>query len=129
MKDKDLSSIEKALGLVLPASYKSVFIGGPIEDHRELGLFDDPELIVARTEEYRTGFGGAPKWPSHLVYVGDQEDACPYILDSITGVIVQSDHGDPSSVLATYSSANVLIEELIQNELPRDPKRWWQFWR
>ena len=102
MTESDIALIEQSLGVKLPEAYRSLMSGEESSRLAEGGIFDDAGLIIERTKEYRGGYEGAPAWPNHLVYIGDQEDACPYALDSLTGSIVQVDHG----VLLPHWAAN-----------------------
>lgn len=114
MTSFDIAAIEEKLGLKLPADYRTVLCGPDAARLDEAGLFDDASLIVRRTKEQRAGYGGAPPWPDSVVYIGDQEDACPYALDVISGCIVQTDHGNLSSrPLARYANILELAAELL----------------
>src|SRR4051812_38155835 len=109
MKPSDIAAIEESLSVKLPEAYRLLMCGSDAPRFDSAGLFDEVALIVDRTKEQRQGYGGAPRWPHHLVYIGDQEDACPYALDTQTGVITQTDHGNlTKEPLARYAG----IQEL-----------------
>jgi hypothetical protein len=93
--DRDgLQNIEEALGITLPVDYSKLVMNRGSTGIDNTSLIDDPKLIIKLTKEYRGGFGGVPEWPSCFIYIGDEDDACPYALDCITGIIVQTDHGN-----------------------------------
>jgi hypothetical protein len=130
MKSPDFAAIEQSLGVKLPDAYRSLMCGADAPRLADAGLFDDAALIVERTKEHREGYGGAPAWPTHLVYVGDQEDACPYVLDVHTGSIVQADHGDYSAKpLARFESVQKLAADLLATEEESNRPAWWAFWK
>ena len=114
MKDSDIVAIEAELAVKLPPSYRALLCGHDAKRLDGSGLFDDAALIIERTKEQRAGYGGAPPWPTNFVYIGDQEDACPYALDVTSGVITQTDHGNLSvRPLARYPSISELAAELL----------------
>ena len=130
MNSSDIAAIEESLEVKLPESYRSLMCGPDSPRLSDAGLFDEFALIVERTKEQRQGYGGAPGWPDHLVYVGDQEDACPYALDVQTGLIVQTDHGNLSEEpLAHYASIHELAAELLAAEPESVRTAWWKFWK
>jgi hypothetical protein len=131
MKASDIAMIEEALGVQLPSAYRALVCGTEDSRLNDAGLFDDAALIVARTKEQRAGFGGAPSWPKEFVYIGDQDDACPYALDIASGVVLQTDHGNlMRKPLARYENVSVLIAELL-GAIDADVRSssWWTFWK
>ncbi len=86
----------------------------------ELSLFDDAELNIERTLEYRRGFGGAPPWPADYVHIGDDDDACPYALHCGDGTILKTDHGNLTKrPLAAFASVDIFVRA-IQDALDED---------
>ena len=91
---KAIERLEKELGVTLPPEYVRLLVQPRPAAIGTVSVSDDVELIIERTKEHREGFAGAPEWPQQFVYVGDEDDACPYALDCTTGVIVWTDHGN-----------------------------------
>lgn len=115
MKDSDIAAVEAELGIKLPPGYRAILSGPDAKRLDKAGLFDDAALIIQRTKEQRAGFGGASPWPVHFVYIGDQEDACPYALDVTSGSITQTDHGNLAArPLARYATTADLAAELLK---------------
>ena len=126
MKSKELEAIEQALGVRLPAAYHDAMCGSDAPSLVEAGLFGNPDLVVSRTKEQRRGFGGASAWPQEFVSIGDQEDACPYALDTISGSIIQTDHGSlDSPPLARFSDFGKLVTELLETCEPQSTSSIW----
>jgi hypothetical protein len=90
-----LARIEETLGLTLPTAYRNFLATARTRDIDGQSVFGDADLIISSTQEYREGFGGNPRWPRSWVYVGDEADACPYVVDTITGEVIRTDHGNP----------------------------------
>ena len=113
MNTADIAKIEMALGITLPEVYRNTIAGSSAPRLSELGIFDDAMLIIERTEEQRKGYGAAQPWPKQYVYIGDQEDACPYAMDCGSGVVIHSDHGSLTETLGEYASVATLANELL----------------
>jgi hypothetical protein len=131
MTSTDLDKIEQTLGLRLPADYRTLMTGDSADRLVNSGLFTDAGKVIERTLEQRNGFGGAPPWPARFVYLGDQEDACPYALDCTSGRVTHSDHGRLDSALGTFESVSLLAQSLATEDSEQadgDPA-WWKFWR
>lgn len=90
-----LARIEESLELTLPAAYRDFLATARTRDIDGQSVFGDADLIISSTREYREGFGRNPKWPRSWVYAGDEGDACPYVVDTATGEVIKTDHGDP----------------------------------
>jgi hypothetical protein len=131
MTVSDIAQIEAALRVQLPSAYRAVVCDADASRLENAGLFDDATLIIERTKEQRAGFGGAPAWPQEMIYIGDQDDACPYALDVESGAVLQTDHGNLTrKPLARYESVSALVAELwtaIDEDAQRS--RWWMFWK
>lgn len=129
MTTNDFAEIESSLAVQLPENYRTLLSGPTCPVLGETGLFDDPSLIIARTLEQRSGYGGAPAWAKQFVYVGDQEDACPYALDCGSGRVVQTDHGNlAAEPLKLYRSIDELASELLAfTQQPVNKSSWWPF--
>jgi hypothetical protein len=95
MKRPDVADIERSLDVSLPRAYVEFLTarrGDSALDATE--VLDDATAIVNATELYRRGFEGLRRWPRELVYVGDQADACPYVLNCTSGEVMQTDKGN-----------------------------------
>jgi hypothetical protein len=113
MSESDIRKIEQTLGVALPPAYTK-FLGQERPPEMDgVTIFSDPALIISRTTEYREGFGGAPPWPREFVCVGDEDDACPYVLDCSSGMFVQTDHGnlDKKPLVRFASFADFIAEQ------------------
>jgi hypothetical protein len=96
MTEADIAKIESALGLTLPTDYRCFLteeaeLDGDLDDTTALREADS---IIESTLEYRQGFAGLPPWPQHWLYVGDEADACPYVLDCQNGRLLRTDKGN-----------------------------------
>ncbi len=95
MKRADVAHIERSLEVSLPRAYVAFLTarrGNSALDATD--VLEDATAIVNATELYRRGFEGLRPWPSELVYVGDQADACPYAVNCTTGEVMQTDKGN-----------------------------------
>jgi len=72
-------------------------------------------MIVDRTQEQRAGFAGGQPWAHQYVYIGDEDDACPYALDCDTGSVIYTDHGDLKKPLARFASVAEFVKQLERN--------------
>lgn len=64
----------------------------PTEDS---ALLRSPAEIIDLTNRYRTGYDGiVPPWFDTWVYIGDHDDACPVVLDTVSGKVTKTDHGN-----------------------------------
>lgn len=127
-----LRSIESALAITLPDAYRSTMAAYPwqaFHGSAEASLWDDPEPIIDQTRAYRSGFGGAPPWPTEFVVIGDEDDACPYAINCTTGRIIQTDHGNlKKTPLQEFDQITDLVSELRKtyDGLVRKPR--WKIW-
>lgn len=129
MNAQEIEAIESALGIALPAPYRA-FLASP----RDPGLIDDttvlddPQAIIEATRDYRNGFGGLPPWPAHYLYVGDEADACPYVLDCVSGTLFRSDKGHPTKrPLERYSDFAAFVaakRSLAENDTDDGEPAW-----
>ena len=130
MIPSDIDKIEEALAVRLPEQYRVAIQGADASELSKYGLFDDAALIIERTLEQRVGYGGAAPWPQPFVYIGDQEDACPYALDCTSGIVVHSDHGSLQETLGRYGSVRELTAGLLDETEAQAPRPgWWRFWK
>jgi len=96
MDSHDFQIIERELGVKLPNAYRDFQMNRVPSSVDTTTVADDARFVIERTLEHRRGYGGAPAWPSDAFYVGDEDDACPYVLFCSTGRVLQSDHGNLS---------------------------------
>lgn len=86
----DIASIETALGVTLPTDYASFLQTMRPEAIDETSVRDDAELIIEFTREYR----GSSQWPAHLVWIGDEADGSPRVLDCSSGEVFRVEKGN-----------------------------------
>ena len=94
--DNELQALEEALGIYLPGGYKSFLKADRDAFAGEIGnqtIFDDVDQIVGFAYEYRKGFTSCPPWPKNYIYVGDEMDACPYVLNTETEELIRTNKG------------------------------------
>ena len=110
----DVEDLERMLGVALPGAYAR-FLQTRDRDIDATSLFDDPQLIIEATRDYRAGFSGLPPWPNDMICVGDEADACPYAIDCTTGVCLRVDKGNLSRPpLHHYENVEALMDALHQ---------------
>lgn len=95
MTESQIQSIEQALRVKLPEWYR-MFLASDREevDPDDTTVEDAPWPIIEATQEYRAGFSGLQPWPDNLVYIGDEADACPYVIDCTSGEVRRLDKGN-----------------------------------
>lgn len=97
MTAADVAAIEAELGVRLPLAYVRFVQAARDDTIDATSVSDNPAHVVEMTRAYRDGeFGGKP-WPPHLVFIGDEADACPRVLDCESGVVVRVGKGDLST--------------------------------
>ena len=111
MKQVAVNEVEIALGIKLPDDYINIFSSQDEEYFPdEVSLIRDPKSIIESTMEYRNGFSGLPKWPSSYIYIGDEADACPYVLNTESGSIAKLDKGNiEKQPIHTFQNINEFI--------------------
>jgi hypothetical protein len=112
MSEADLNQIEQGLGVRLPESYRSVMLALPSGRYGGYSLHEDASMIVERTKEQRAGYAGGQPWPLQYLYIGDEDDACPYALDCESGSVTYTDHGNLTEPLAHFASVSDFVESL-----------------
>jgi SMI1/KNR4 family protein SUKH-1 len=90
----DIKKIESVLGLSLPNEYLDALTKPRSSMLDGTTMLDSAEQIIESTLLYRNGFSGLPKWPSELIYFGDEADACPYAINCESGVVIKLDKGN-----------------------------------
>lgn len=94
MTAEQIHLIESKLSVTIPENVRLALSGGRPAHVDSTSLIDDPAQIIEATLLYRAGFSSLSPWPTHLVYIGDESDACPYVLDCSDGSISQLDKGN-----------------------------------
>ncbi len=113
MNAQDFQAIERELGVKLPDAYRDFQTNREPSTVDTTTVSDDTRFVIERTQEHRKGYGGAPAWPMDVIYVGDEDDACPYVLFCSTGRVIQSDHGNLSvEPLLAYPDFGSFVEAL-----------------
>ena len=138
MRAQDCQTIERELGVELPDAYRDFQLNRSNCSVDSTTVADDTRFVIERTLEYRQGYAGAPPWPGDVIYVGDEDDACPYALVCPTGRVIQTDHG---SLNAKPLSAHPDFESFVESLQTRDKEEeeaepgdrqkrpWWRPWR
>lgn len=112
MKARDIDRIESTLCVAIPDDYRGFLLSERVDDRiDETSVLDDPDAIIGLSQAYRNGFEGLQPWPQRFVYVGDEADACPYLIDCDTGAFCRSDKGDLSrAMLERYPGFSAFVE-------------------
>ena len=88
-------------------------LGSENLDLDNVSLIDNAESIVEATLLYRNGFMGLEPWQVNLIYIGDEADACPYILNCNTGTVIRSEKGDiKKPPLAEFKNLNEFLSSI-----------------
>lgn len=116
MNTEDFQAIERELGVKLPSAYCDFQMNRASSSVDTTTVADDIHFVIERTLEYRRGYGGAPAWPSDVIYVGDEDDACPYVLFCSTGRVIQSDHGNLTAKPLSVHPDFVGFVEALQDQ-------------
>lgn len=114
LSNTDIARIESSLQVQLPPAL-ATFLTEPRspDGPDDTSLLDSADAIIEATLEYRRGFSGLPPWPTSWVYLGDEADACPYVLDCETAEVLHTDKGNPlHPPLNRYANIGALIEHL-----------------
>lgn len=124
MNTSDIKKIEENLKVTLPSDFVDFIISERNYDSiDEVSVMDEADSIIEATFAYREGKWNQ-QWPQHIIYIGDESDACPYALDCITGALNRLDHGNPDiEPLESFSSFKEFLkkrnndyEEYLENE-------------
>lgn len=84
MTAEDLTRIETALRIQLPAVYRELVVPFPIPafaGNTDTELKDDPEALIAFNRELRTGYYSVPPWPEHMFALGRDDGGCANAVD------------------------------------------------
>ena len=106
----EIGKIESLLAVALPASYKEYLLSPEPRAVDDTTVFIDFRVIIDATIDYRRGFEGLTPWPQGLVYIGDEGDASPYILDTVSGAVSRHPKGEISEpAFEVHASFDALI--------------------
>ena len=93
MTAADVARIEQALDIVLPCDY-AAFVQREVRNAVDTtSVWDDADLVIEQTRAYRAGAYGQRPWPPQLVCIGDEDDACPRVVDCSTGACWRLEKG------------------------------------
>ena len=114
MTKSDVTRIEEALGVTLPEAYRSfVTSKRDFDEVDDRSIFDDAESVIEATEIHRRGVSGLQPWPHHFVYIGDEDDACPYVIDCTSSEICRLHKGNAGAPpFETFDSFDALLAKL-----------------
>jgi len=105
LSPSDIASIATALGVTLPADYARFLQAQRPAAIDETSVRDDAELIIEFTREYRD----SSRWPAHLVWIGDEADACPRVLDCNSGEVFRVEKGNLEKAWDRYASFSAFV--------------------
>lgn len=84
MTESELARIEEALGLVLPAAYRTLVVPFPLPAYvgnAETELWDDPDQLIELNRELRAGTSFVRPWPAHMFAMGRDDSGCASAID------------------------------------------------
>lgn len=110
MSAADILAIETALGVTLPADYARFVQTGRPEGIDDTSVRDCPDLIIDATREYRE----SSQWPVHLVWIGDEADACPRVLDCLSGEVFRVEKGNLRKAWDRHASFSAFVAAMRQ---------------
>jgi hypothetical protein len=115
MTEAEVAQVESELQVIVPSSLRKFLLSERNTDDVDYGtVAGSPEGFIEMTKEYRAGFVGLPSWPKEWLYLGDAGDACPYVIDCMTGKMFELDKGDlRRKRLQTWDSFDAFIAEMI----------------
>lgn len=105
--EDEINKIEKTLAVTVPEQLK-VFLSSVNEKIPDsTSVWDSSDSIINATVDYRRGYEGLPKFDNELLYIGDELDACPYVINCMTGKVLKLDKGDLTlDLLEEFESFN-----------------------
>ncbi|WP_193166299.1 SMI1/KNR4 family protein [Microbulbifer hainanensis] len=108
---EQVRKIQAELGVTLPPRYIAVLLGDRPDFLDSTAVLDDARQIIDFTLKYRYGAYGLPSWPNSYVYIGDEADACPYVIDCENGNVLRLDKGNISiNPLADFETFDNFVE-------------------
>jgi hypothetical protein len=106
----DVQAIETALGVSLPADYARFLQTERPEGIDDTSVRDYPDLIIDATREYRD----SSQWPGHLVWIGDEADGCPRVIDCISGEVFQVEKGHLRKAFDRHASFSAFVAAMLR---------------
>jgi hypothetical protein len=112
MSAEDIDKIESTLQVKLPQDFAEFLRKGRSQDViDDQTVLPDGASFIEATLEYRKGPYGLPPWPPAYLYVGDESDACPYVLDCDSGRFFQTHKGNINAEpISTHASFSAFVE-------------------
>lgn len=101
----DVAAIEAALSVTLPTDYARFLQAERPEAIDETSVRDDAELIIGFTRDYRDDC----QWPTQLVWIGDEADGCPRVLDCISGEVFRVEKGNLEKAWDRHPSFSAFV--------------------
>jgi hypothetical protein len=131
MSEEDIEKIEFTLQVKLPADYAEFLRAGRSQDVIDSETVScSVSRIIEATTSYRQGLYGLQPWPASYIYVGDEADACPYVLDCESGRFFQTHKGNlKTNPLSSYASFSEFVEHceadaINDAEVAARPETW-----
>lgn len=109
MSAADIARIEHALDVVLPVDYAACVQREDRGDIDATSVWDHADLVIEQTLEYCAGANGPPPWPPQLVCIGDEDDACPRVLDCEAGACWRLERGSLDACFDRFDSFTAFI--------------------
>ena len=78
---KDVARLEAALGVTVPAAYRTLMLDFPVRferGNRDNRIWNDVDALIARNKKLRSG---RKPWPSQLLFIGDDGGGTYFALD------------------------------------------------
>lgn len=119
MNESEIRKIEKSLRVTLPETYRTFLKIERDADHYldDTTIVDEADIIIQATLDYRKGFEGLKAWPEHLIFVGDEADACPYAINCLDGKFIRTDKGNiERNPLESFDSFESFIKQRQREE-------------
>lgn len=118
MSEDDILLIENLLDVKLPNDYVAFLRNRRDIDIDNTTVHDSAKQIIEATNEYRNGFSGLPAWSRELIYIGDEADACPYVINCTSGEVLHTDKGNINrEPMSRYNSfSDFVLAKLAEND-------------
>ena len=94
LKKEEIEKIESLLEVTLPKSYVDFLMSDEKHSVDDTTVLTGYHTIIDATLEYRKGFENLTPWPNPLIYLGDEADASPYVLDTSNGSVKRYPKGE-----------------------------------
>ena len=80
----DLTRVESAMGIRLPAVYRELVVPFPIPAYAgnvDTELWDDADALIELNRELRAGYCFTAPWPEHMFAIGRDGSGCARAMD------------------------------------------------